>query len=87
VANRPKTTRRTKSRDLVAGVDVGGTKVAVVVCDTDTGDELARDSFSTPADATPEALLDRVSESIEALGSIHETPPCARRRGAGASRP
>ncbi|HEY7032871.1 MAG TPA: ROK family protein [Thermomicrobiales bacterium] len=67
MANRPKTTRRTKSRDLVAGVDVGGTKVAVVVCDTDTGDELARDSFSTPADATPEALLDRVSESIEAL--------------------
>jgi glucokinase len=63
-ANRAK---KTNARDLVAGVDIGGTKVAVMVCDTEQGDELARDSFSTPADAEPNVLLDHVGASVEAL--------------------
>lgn len=67
MANRPKTTAKTQARDLVVGVDIGGTKTALMVNDTAQGDEIARDTFSTPADAGPEALIDRVCAAVERL--------------------
>jgi glucokinase len=56
-----------KPHDVVVGVDVGGTKVALMASDLTTGDELARDRFATPVDAGPEAFIDRLGTAIESL--------------------
>jgi glucokinase len=64
-----KPSKKTSSQKIVVGVDIGGTKVALIACDMKTGDELARDTFSTPDEAKPLALLDQVGEEIDKLVS------------------
>jgi len=51
----------------VVGVDIGGSKVALMACDTKDGQEVARDRFPTPTDIGPEAFLAQLGDAIEAL--------------------
>lgn len=37
------------ARGVVVGVDVGGTKTALLATDVATGDDLASETFATPA--------------------------------------
>jgi glucokinase len=67
VANSAKTAKKRQTRDLVVGVDIGGTKVALMACDTEKGEEVARDSFATPANDGPEAMVDQMGRAIEGL--------------------
>ena len=54
-------------KGVVIGVDIGGTKVALLATDITTGQDLARDRFSTPADAGPSALIERLFEAVQRL--------------------
>ncbi len=54
-------------RGLVVGIDVGGTKVALMATDIATGEDLARDRAPTPADAGPDALIAQLCASVYAL--------------------
>ena len=54
-------------RGVVVGIDVGGTKTALMATDVRTGEDLATDTFSTPVDAGPEAMIERLCEAIEAI--------------------
>jgi glucokinase len=45
-------------------VDIGGTKVALMVSNVGTGQELARDRFPTPTDLGPEAMIEQLGEAI-----------------------
>lgn len=54
-------------RGLVVGVDVGGTKVALMATDIATGEDLARDRVPTPADAGPDALIEQLCSAVYAL--------------------
>jgi glucokinase len=65
MAKRSRTTA--DGRDVVVGVDVGGTKVALMASDLETGEELARDRFATPTETEPEALIDRLSAAVISL--------------------
>jgi glucokinase len=68
VAKRTRSAKRKgQKRDVVVGVDIGGTKIALMATEIKTGKELARDRYSTPADAGPEALIERISDSITDL--------------------
>jgi hypothetical protein len=49
---------------VVVGVDVGGSKVALMATDTCTGEDLARDRFPTPADAGPSAAAGEAGNFI-----------------------
>lgn len=55
-------------RDVVAAVDIGGTKTAVALVDRE-GSVLSRSSVRTPAEAGPEAILDAVARAVRGLGS------------------
>jgi len=52
---------------LVVGIDIGGTKTALLAADVASGDDLARATFSTDADAGPAAMIDRLGREIDAL--------------------
>jgi glucokinase len=52
---------------VVAGVDIGGSKVALMVTDIGTGVDLAHDRFPTPADDGPAALIEHLYESVQRL--------------------
>ena len=54
-------------RGVVVGIDVGGTKTALMATDVRTGEDLATDTFSTPVEAGPEAMIDRLCEAVEAI--------------------
>lgn len=54
-------------RGLVVGIDVGGTKVALMATDIATGEDLARDRVPTPADAGPDALIEQLCSTVYAL--------------------
>jgi len=52
---------------VVVGIDIGGTKTALMATDVATGNDLATDQFSTETDAGPEAMIAALVERIEAL--------------------
>ncbi len=52
---------------LVVGVDVGGTKIALLATDVASGDDLAQERFPTPTDAGPTAFIEMLVESIQSL--------------------
>lgn len=54
-------------RGVVVGVDVGGTKTALLATDVASGDDLASETFATPAEVGPAALIDRLGEAIEGV--------------------
>jgi glucokinase len=51
-------------RGIVVGVDIGGSKIALLATDISTGEDLATDRFPTPADAGPTAMLDELFDSV-----------------------
>ena len=53
--------------DVVVGVDIGGTKTALLAVDRVTGEELARDTFSTPHDRGPEHMIAELQRTIDGL--------------------
>lgn len=53
--------------DVVVGVDIGGTKTALMLCDALTGRELDRASYDTPADAPVDRALATLTHSIGQL--------------------
>jgi predicted NBD/HSP70 family sugar kinase len=53
--------------DLVLGVDVGGTKTALLVWELAGPSVLVQDAFETPAEAGPRALVERVAEEAGRL--------------------
>ncbi len=52
---------------VVVGVDVGGTKTALMVTDVTSGEDLAHDRFPTPNDAGPEAMIKELAAAIRRL--------------------
>lgn len=52
---------------VVIGVDIGGTKTALMVNDVTSGEDLAHDRFSTPSDAGPEAMIQEISAAVRRL--------------------
>ena len=52
---------------VVVGVDIGGTKTALMVTDVLSGEDLAHDRFSTPNDAGPEAMIEEIARAIRRL--------------------
>lgn len=52
---------------LAVGIDVGGTKIALLTTDVASGDDLAQDRFPTPADVGPAAFTEMLIESIRAV--------------------
>jgi glucokinase len=53
--------------DVVVGVDIGGTKTALLAWDLTTDAVLAEGMFPTPADIGPEAMVDRLVAAIDSL--------------------
>jgi glucokinase len=53
--------------DVVVGVDIGGTKTALLAWDLTTDAVLAEDVFPTPAEIGPEAMVDRLVAAIDTL--------------------
>ncbi len=52
---------------VVVGVDVGGTKTALMVNDVTSGEDPAHDRFGTPADAGPEAMIEEIAAAVRRL--------------------
>ena len=52
---------------VVIGVDIGGTKTALMVTDVTSGDDLAHDRFPTPSDAGPEAMIQEITAAVRRL--------------------
>ena len=52
---------------VVLGVDIGGTKTALLVWDLTAGAVLAEDVFETPTQIGPEAMVDRLVAAVDAL--------------------
>jgi len=57
----------TDDTGLVVGIDVGGTKIALLATDVASGDDLAQERFPTPTDAGPMAFIEMLVESIQSL--------------------
>jgi glucokinase len=72
--------------DIVVGVDIGGTKTALLAWELTTDTVLAEDVFSTPTEIGPEAMVDRLVAATDALlaGSGRER---AHLRGIGVAVP
>jgi len=72
--------------DVVLGVDIGGTKTALLAWGLRTGAVLAQDVFPTPTEIGPEAMVDRLHAAIDTLltGCGHER---ANLRGIGVAVP
>src|SRR5215211_6623801 len=60
--------------DVVLGVDIGGTKTALLSWGLTTAAVLAQDVFPTPTEIGPEAMVDRLHAAIDTLlsGCGHE---------------
>lgn len=52
---------------VVVGVDVGGTKTALLAVDITSGEDLARDRFPTDVEAGPDALIGGLCEAVPRL--------------------
>jgi predicted NBD/HSP70 family sugar kinase len=64
-----------RAEGVVVGIDIGGTKTALLATDVATGHDLATDRFTTPAEAGPDAMLDRLAEAIATLLSTAGRQP------------
>src|SRR5215207_10294494 len=53
--------------DVVLGVDIGGTKTALLAWGLRTGVVLAQDVFPTPTEIGPEAMVDRLLAAIDIM--------------------
>jgi glucokinase len=53
--------------DIVVGVDIGGTKTALLAWDLTNDAVLAQDMFPTPTEIGPEAMVDRLVAAINTL--------------------
>src|SRR5215204_1216460 len=53
--------------DVVLGVDIGGTKTALLAWALTTDAVLAQDVFPTPTEIGPEAMVDRLRAAIDTL--------------------
>ena len=53
--------------DVVVGVDIGGTKTALLAWDLTTNAVLAQDVYPTPTEIGPEAMVDRLAAAIDEL--------------------
>ena len=52
---------------VVVGIDVGGTKTALMVTDIATGQDLDKDEFPTPVDVGPEAMISGLAKAVTKL--------------------
>jgi glucokinase len=66
-------------RGVVAGVDIGGTKTALLVTDIASGEDLACDRYATPADAGPAAMVAELVGAARRLVEQTDRPPTALR--------
>jgi len=55
---------------LVVGVDIGGSKIALMATDISSGQDLGHDRFPTPAEAGPDALI---ADLVSAIRGIVES--------------
>jgi len=55
------------SDDVAVGVDIGGTKTALLAWDLTTSVVLAQDVFPTPTEIGPEAMVDRLVAAVDVL--------------------
>ena len=53
--------------DVVVGIDIGGTKTALLTWSCATRTVLTQDAFATPTEIGPEAMVDRLVEAIAAV--------------------
>ena len=58
---------RQDSRQLVLGIDIGGTKTGLLVWNVASDSVLAQDTMPTPTEAGPEALIERILVASHAL--------------------
>ncbi len=58
---------RHRAGRVVVGVDIGGTKTALMANDVTSGEDLAHDRFPTPSDAGSEALIGDLTTAIRRL--------------------
>jgi glucokinase len=63
----PEVDRPTDQGGIVIGVDVGGTKTALLSWDRMTDAVLAQEEFPTPTEIGPAAMIDRLVEVIDTL--------------------
>jgi len=56
-------------RGFVVGIDIGGTKTALLATDVVSGENLAQSRIPTPAGEGPEALIDRLMEAIDTIAA------------------
>jgi predicted NBD/HSP70 family sugar kinase len=52
---------------VAVGVDIGGTKTALMATDVDSGQDLATETFSTETESGPEAMIERIAEAATSL--------------------
>jgi predicted NBD/HSP70 family sugar kinase len=53
--------------EIIAGVDIGGTKTAVLLWDREKDTVLGQETFATPAESGPQALLDGVDATLDSM--------------------
>ena len=64
---------------VVVGVDIGGTKVALLATDVATGEDIGRERFATPADAGPDVLLEKLFATVRGMLSSAAREPAELR--------
>jgi glucokinase len=57
-------------QDVIAGIDIGGTKIAVSIAAAG-GQIIARNSFPTDADGAPHEVMNQALAAIESLANAH----------------
>ena len=61
------TNTHVRNGDTVVGIDIGGTKTALLAWSCATQTILAQDTFETPTEICPEAMVHRLVEAIDPL--------------------
>jgi glucokinase len=64
---------------VVVGVDVGGTKTALMVTDVETGEDLGHDRYPTPADIGPTKMIEEIGAAVSRLISTAGRDPATLR--------
>jgi glucokinase len=62
------------AEEFIAGIDIGGTKIAVALAHAG-GEIIARDSFPTGPASRPHQSIGRAIETLERLADIHQAAP------------
>lgn len=76
----------TENDGVVVGIDIGGTKTAVMLTDVRSGEDLATETFTTPADDGPEAMIAGLCAAAEEIVAASDRPREAL-RGLGVAVP